>query len=115
MFGSVSGVEILVVMVLALILFGPRQLPRLGRTLGGALAEFRKATNDFKRNLEREVELNDLREVGGEVQRTVDEVKGVARGAILDETPDAGRKTPPQPDAATETPSQPDAAERPKS
>jgi TatA/E family protein of Tat protein translocase len=57
MFGSVGAPEFLLILVLALLLFGPRKLPQIGRTLGRALAEFRGATQEFKSSLEREVEV----------------------------------------------------------
>jgi len=60
MFG-LGGTEVLVIFVLALLLFGPRKLPEIGRTLGKTLAEFRRATLDFRVNLEREVELDKLK------------------------------------------------------
>jgi TatA/E family protein of Tat protein translocase len=49
--------EILIIMVIALIVFGPRKLPELGKSLGQALAQFRRASDDFKRTWEQEVEL----------------------------------------------------------
>ena len=45
---------------MALVFFGPRKLPQLSRTLGKNLAEFRRASEDFKRTWEREVALEDL-------------------------------------------------------
>ena len=47
--------------MLALLLFGPRQLPQIGKSIGRALAEFRGATHEFKSSLEREVELDEER------------------------------------------------------
>ena len=47
-----------------LIVFGPRRIPEIGRTLGKALAEFRKATDDLKGTIEREVRLEELKKVG---------------------------------------------------
>src|SRR5215475_13225982 len=54
--GSLGMPEILMILVIALIVFGPRKLPELGKTLGQSLAQFRKASEDFKRQWEDEVE-----------------------------------------------------------
>jgi Tat protein translocase TatB subunit len=62
MFGSIGGPEFLLIAVLALLLFGPRKLPQIGRSIGRALAEFRGATHEFKTSLQREVDLEQLRE-----------------------------------------------------
>ena len=55
--GSLGWPEILIILVIALIIFGPRKLPELGKTLGQSLAQFRKASEDFKRTWEEEVEV----------------------------------------------------------
>jgi sec-independent protein translocase protein TatA len=79
-FTSISGPELLMILILGLLLFGPRKLPQIGRTVGKAFSEFRRATTDFKMNLEREVESTELKEVAREVDQTVREAKGaVAR------------------------------------
>jgi Tat protein translocase TatB subunit len=49
--------EMLLILVVALIFFGPRKLPQISRQIGKSLAEFRKASEDFKRTWEREVSL----------------------------------------------------------
>ena len=56
-FEFLGTTELLVVAVVALILFGPRKLPEIGRTVGRGLAEFKRASDDFKRTWEYEVEL----------------------------------------------------------
>jgi len=56
MFGTLGGPEILLLLVLALIVFGPRKLPDIGKSMGKMLAEFRRASNDFRRTIEDEVE-----------------------------------------------------------
>ena len=61
MIGSLGGPEIFLILVIALIVFGPRKLPDIGQSLGRMLAEFRKASNDFKRTIEEEVEADKLR------------------------------------------------------
>ena len=52
---SLGNTELLLILVAALIFFGPRRLPQLGRQLGKSLSEFRRASEDFKRTWEREV------------------------------------------------------------
>ncbi len=54
---SIGTTELLVILVVALIIFGPRKLPEMGRMLGKSLGEFKRASDDFKRTWEREVEL----------------------------------------------------------
>ena len=61
MFGGLSITEILFVLVIALIIFGPRKLPELGKSLGQSLAQFRKASEDFKRTWEAEVTMEEKR------------------------------------------------------
>lgn len=63
MFGPLGVQELLLIFVLVLIVFGPRRIPEIGRTLGKALGEFRKATDDLKSTIEREVRLEELKQV----------------------------------------------------
>jgi len=57
---SLGSTELLVILGAALIFFGPRKLPQLSRQLGKSLSEFRRASEDFKRTWEREVNLENL-------------------------------------------------------
>jgi sec-independent protein translocase protein TatB len=63
---SLGSTELLLILVVALIFFGPRKLPQLARSMGKGLAEFRKASDDFKRTWEREVALDAARTEPGE-------------------------------------------------
>ncbi len=63
MFGSLGLPELLLIFVVALIVFGPKKLPEIGRTLGKALGEFKKATDDLKNTIEREVRVEELKEL----------------------------------------------------
>ena len=56
---SLGSTELLFILVMALVFFGPRKLPQLSRSLGKNLAEFRKASEDFKRTWEKEVSLEE--------------------------------------------------------
>jgi sec-independent protein translocase protein TatA len=53
--------EVVLILVIALIVFGPRKLPELGKSLGQAMNQFRKASDEFKRTWEQEVELEKVR------------------------------------------------------
>ena len=55
MFGSVGMPELIIIFVIALIVFGPRRLPDLGRSLGRAIAEFKRATSELQHSLEDEI------------------------------------------------------------
>lgn len=55
--GPLGATELMVILVVALIIFGPRKLPDLGRSLGKTLGEFKRASEDFKRTWETEVDL----------------------------------------------------------
>ena len=68
MFG-LGGSEVLLIFVLALLVFGPRKLPEIGRTIGRTLAEFRKATQDFRVSLEREVDLEEVKNTRREIEQ----------------------------------------------
>jgi sec-independent protein translocase protein TatA len=53
--GSLGVQEMIVIFLVALVLFGPKKLPELGKTLGKAITEFRRASNDLKATFEREM------------------------------------------------------------
>jgi TatA/E family protein of Tat protein translocase len=59
--GSLGFPELMVIFVIALIIFGPRKLPEIGRSLGKSLAEFKKASNDLRSTLEDEIRLDEQR------------------------------------------------------
>jgi TatA/E family protein of Tat protein translocase len=61
MFGPIGMPELIIIFVIALIVFGPRKLPELGKSLGKSLAEFRRASNDLRHTLEEEVRLEETR------------------------------------------------------
>ncbi|HVR44822.1 MAG TPA: twin-arginine translocase TatA/TatE family subunit [Thermoanaerobaculia bacterium] len=59
MFGSLGFQELLLIFGVALLVFGPRKLPEIGRTVGRALGEFRRATHELKTTLEQEVRIEE--------------------------------------------------------
>jgi Tat protein translocase TatB subunit len=61
-FESIGMQELILIGAIALIVFGPRKLPQMARTVGKMMAEFRKATSDFKETWEREVDFEEFKE-----------------------------------------------------
>jgi len=122
---SLGSTELLFILVVALIFFGPRKLPQLARSMGKGLAEFRKASDDFKRTWEREVALesshpedNTMIEAEHQptyeststppVVETPDKELVVARQIAVETTPEWVGQTPPNP---TEVPAETTPAE----
>ena len=61
MLGSIGMPELIVIFVIALIIFGPRKLPELGRSLGKGINEFKRASNELKTTFEEEVRVEEQR------------------------------------------------------
>jgi sec-independent protein translocase protein TatA len=71
--GSLGPQEIIVIFIIALIVFGPRKLPELGKTIGKGLAEFKKASSELKNTWEQEVQLDKTKE---EISQIVKDTTG---------------------------------------
>ncbi len=74
MFGSIGMPELIIIMVIALIIFGPRKLPELGKSLGRSLNEFKKASTDLQNTLEQEIKIEEQKEVAAKAPAPVAEV-----------------------------------------
>ena len=101
-FGSIGGPEVILLFIAALLLFGPRRLPEIGRTLGKTVADFRRASNDFRANLEREVRMEELKDAVRPIE-TVPRPEALARGFLEDVTSSKA----PAPRAETDPPVSP--------
>jgi len=72
MIGTLGTPDIIFIFILALVLFGPKKLPELGRTIGKALTEFRRASAELKTTFDRELKTleaeTNLKEVQNDLQ-----------------------------------------------
>jgi len=115
---TLGSTELLFILIIALIFFGPRKLPQLARSMGKGLSEFRKASDDFKRTWEREVALETARAddnslLESEQQAAYEPVSSAESITVTVDTPDpelvVARENEPQTfsEALAETPPEP--------
>ena len=81
MLGSVGVPELIIIFTIALIIFGPRKLPELGRSLGRSLSEFKRASNELKHTLDEEIRIEEQRTAD---QRATDTVRADAPAGPAD-------------------------------
>lgn len=92
MFGSIGVPELIIILTIALIIFGPRKLPELGRSLGRSLSEFKRASNELRATLDEEIRVDENRQA--EQAR-----------ATTNPTPNTPVSAPPETDSVPRTPS----------
>jgi sec-independent protein translocase protein TatC len=98
-FGPIGVPELILIFVVALLLFGPRQLPQIGKSLGRAMGEFRRASNEFKRTIEDEVAAEEVRDVKRDLDASLAPLAPAAPAVPAAEpAPPAQGAPPPEPD-----------------
>ena len=89
MLGSIGMPELIVIFLIALVIFGPRKLPELGRSLGKGIAEFKRASNELKSTLEEEIRLEERSEA--QKTQTAQSSQSVTAPAASVSTPGAAQ------------------------
>jgi sec-independent protein translocase protein TatA len=87
MFGSIGMPELIIILVIALIIFGPRKLPELGKSLGRSLNEFKRASADLQNTLEQEIRLEEQKEQQAKT-RDANTTPGTTDPGTVARTPD---------------------------
>ena len=75
MFGSIGPAELILIFVIALLVFGPKKLPEIGRSVGKALREFKKTSDEIKGRIEEEIEASELKDIRKDIQSGVDDLR----------------------------------------
>ena len=92
MFGSIGMPEMIIILVIALIVFGPRKLPELGRSLGRSINEFKRASNELRNTLEEEIRVEETKEQRAKIEA---DQKSAVAGAEVHTTTPSSVATPP--------------------
>src|ERR1044071_4451586 len=96
MFGSIGMPEMIIILVIALIVFGPRKLPELGKSLGRSINEFKKASNELRNTLEEEIRVEESKEQRAKMEA---DQKSAVAGAEVHTTTPSPVATPPHVEA----------------
>lgn len=72
MFGPIGMPELVIILVIALIIFGPRKLPELGKSLGKSIGEFKRASNELRNSLEEEIKQEEQRDLSTARQKALE-------------------------------------------
>ena len=69
MIGNIGVPELIIILAIALLVFGPRKLPEVGRSIGRALREFRKTSDEIKDKIEEEIQASEFKDIEEEINR----------------------------------------------
>jgi TatA/E family protein of Tat protein translocase len=83
MLGPIGAQELIIIFVIALIVFGPRKLPELGKQLGRSIGEFKRASNELRSTLEQEIRVEETRK---EIMEPIETISSEAKKAVKNAT-----------------------------
>ena len=75
MFGSIGPAELILIFVVALLVFGPKKLPEIGRSVGKAIREFKKTSEEIKGRIEEEIQASEVKDVARDARDRGQEIK----------------------------------------
>ena len=73
MFGNIGLPELMVIMAIALLVFGPKKLPEVGRTIGKAIREFKKSTDEIKDKFEEQIRAEEFKSLQDDIKKDLRE------------------------------------------
>lgn len=69
MFGNIGFPELLIILAIALLVFGPKKLPEVGRSIGKAVREFRRTSDEIKDRIEEEIRVSEFRDIKEDLKK----------------------------------------------
>lgn len=75
MFGSIGPTELFLIFVVALLVFGPKKLPEIGRSIGKAIREFKKTSDEIKGRIEEEIEASEIKDISKDLTKDLQDIK----------------------------------------
>ena len=73
MFGNIGLPELMIILAVALLVFGPKKLPEVGRSIGKALREFRKTTDEIKGKFEEQIRVDEIKDIHNDIKKSMSE------------------------------------------
>jgi len=111
MLGPIGAQELIIIFVIALIVFGPRKLPQLGKSLGRSIGEFKRASNELRSTLEQEIRVEETRK---EIMEPIEALGNEAKEAFNKATELDDVEPEPAPEPAPEPESDATDSEKPE-
>jgi TatA/E family protein of Tat protein translocase len=71
MFGNIGPTELIVILVIALLVFGPKKLPEIGRSIGKAVREFKKTSEEIRGRIEDEIAASEVKDIARDLQTEI--------------------------------------------
>jgi len=69
MFGNIGFPELLIILAIALLIFGPKKLPEVSKSIGKAVREFRRASDEIKGKIEHEIQASEFKEIKDDLKK----------------------------------------------
>lgn len=76
MFGSIGPAELILIFVVALLVFGPKKLPEIGKSVGKAIREFKRTSEEIKGRIEDEIQASEIKDAARDLR---DQVTGIGK------------------------------------
>ncbi len=92
MFGSIGPMELILIFVIALLVFGPKKLPEVGRSIGKALKEFKRTSDEIKGKIEEEIEASEIKDLGKDIETEVKSIQDDFKKDLEDHETGEGQK-----------------------